>query len=133
MTSPQLSEATVIVTGASRGFGRGTATALAKAGAQVVGVARDADALNDVREELGSAFTPIVADATDPVVAGQLIDTILTEKCRAFAEDDIMRQVQAWQRDSFLRDLRSSYRQRQSAEPLSPGWIVGSTPALEFS
>jgi flavin-dependent dehydrogenase len=65
-------------------------------------------------------------------LAGQLIDTILTEKCRSFAEDDVMRQVQAWQRDSFLRELRSTYRQRQSVDPLSPGWIVGSAPALEF-
>jgi flavin-dependent dehydrogenase len=66
-------------------------------------------------------------------LAGQLIDTILTEKCRAFAEDDVMQQVQAWQRDSFVRDLRSTYRQRQRIEPLSPGWIVGTAPALEFS
>jgi len=65
--------------------------------------------------------------------AGQLIDAILTEKCRAFDDDDVMRQVQAWQRDSFLRDLRSTYRQRQRVEPLSPGWIVRSAPALEFS
>jgi flavin-dependent dehydrogenase len=66
-------------------------------------------------------------------LAGQLIDTILTEKCGAFAEDDVMRQVQAWQRDSVLRELRSIYRQRQSVDPLSPGWIVGTAPALEFS
>jgi len=66
-------------------------------------------------------------------LAGQLIDTILTEKCRAFAEDDVMRQAQAWQQDSFLRELRSTYRQRQSLDPLSPGWIVGTAPALEFS
>jgi len=66
-------------------------------------------------------------------LAGQLIDTILTEKCRAFAEDDVMRQVQAWQRDSFLRELRSTYHERQGVDPLSSGWIVGSTPALEFS
>jgi flavin-dependent dehydrogenase len=66
-------------------------------------------------------------------LAGQLIDTILTEKCRAFAEDDVMQQVQAWQRDCFVRDLRSTYRQRQRIEPLSPGWIVGTAPALEFS
>jgi len=66
-------------------------------------------------------------------LAGQLIDTILTEKCDAFAEDDVIRQVQAWQRDSVLRELRSTYRRRQSADPLSPGWIVGTAPALEFS
>jgi NAD(P)-dependent dehydrogenase (short-subunit alcohol dehydrogenase family) len=74
MTTQQLSGTTAIVTGASRGFGRGIAVALAKAGAQVVGVARDAGALDEVREQLGGAFTPVTADAADPVVAGQLID-----------------------------------------------------------
>jgi NAD(P)-dependent dehydrogenase (short-subunit alcohol dehydrogenase family) len=74
MTTQQLSGTTAIVTGASRGFGRGIATALTKAGAQVVGVARDGAALDEVREQLGDAFTPVVADAADPVVAGQLID-----------------------------------------------------------
>jgi 2-polyprenyl-6-methoxyphenol hydroxylase-like FAD-dependent oxidoreductase len=66
-------------------------------------------------------------------LAGQLIEKILTEKCRAFAEDDVMAQVQAWQRDSLLRELRSTYRQEQSVDPLSQGWIVATAPALEFS
>ena len=66
-------------------------------------------------------------------LAGQLIETILTEKCRVFSEDDVMRQVQAWQRDSLLRELRSIYRQEQSADPLSQDWIVGTEAALEFS
>jgi NAD(P)-dependent dehydrogenase (short-subunit alcohol dehydrogenase family) len=74
MTTPQLSGTTAVVTGASRGFGRGVAAALAQAGAHVVGVARDASALEEVREQLGAAFTPVAADAADPVVAGQLID-----------------------------------------------------------
>jgi hypothetical protein len=66
-------------------------------------------------------------------LAGQLIEKILTEKCRAFSEDDVMAQVQAWQRDSLLRKLRSTYRQEQSVDPLSQGWIVATAPALEFS
>src|SRR5215472_9694622 len=41
--------ATALVTGASRGFGRGIATALSGAGAQVVGVARDRGALDEPR------------------------------------------------------------------------------------
>jgi flavin-dependent dehydrogenase len=65
-------------------------------------------------------------------LAGQLIDTVLTEKCRTFA-DDVMQQVQTWQRDSFLRELRSTYRREQSISPLTEGWIVGAAPALEFS
>jgi NAD(P)-dependent dehydrogenase (short-subunit alcohol dehydrogenase family) len=74
MTTQQLSGTTAIVTGASRGFGRGIAAALTRAGAHVVGVARDAAVLDEVREQLGTAFTPVAADAADPVVAGQLID-----------------------------------------------------------
>jgi NADP-dependent 3-hydroxy acid dehydrogenase YdfG len=65
---------TAVVTGASRGFGRAIATALSQAGAQVVGVARDRAWLEDLQAQLGEAFTPVVADAADPVVAGQLID-----------------------------------------------------------
>ena len=55
-------------------------------------------------------------------LAGKLIETIVTEKCRVLSEDDVMRQVQAWQRDSLLRELRSIYRQEQSADPLSQGF-----------
>jgi NAD(P)-dependent dehydrogenase (short-subunit alcohol dehydrogenase family) len=69
-----ISGTTAIVTGASRGFGRATAITLAKAGAHVVGIARDRERLEQVRAELGDTFTPVVADATDPVLAGELID-----------------------------------------------------------
>src|SRR5690348_6183788 len=65
---------TALVTGASRGFGRGIATVLAEAGAAVVCVARDQADLAELRTELGETFTPVVADAADPVVAGALID-----------------------------------------------------------
>jgi NAD(P)-dependent dehydrogenase (short-subunit alcohol dehydrogenase family) len=74
MTTQQLSGTTAIVTGASRGFGRGIAAALTEAGAHVVGVARDATALEAVRDQLGDSFTPVAADAADPLVAGRLID-----------------------------------------------------------
>jgi 2-polyprenyl-6-methoxyphenol hydroxylase-like FAD-dependent oxidoreductase len=66
-------------------------------------------------------------------LAGQLIETILTEKCGSFSEDGVMRQVQAWQQDSFLRELRSTYRQEQIINPLSQEWIVDTAAALEFS
>jgi 2-polyprenyl-6-methoxyphenol hydroxylase-like FAD-dependent oxidoreductase len=66
-------------------------------------------------------------------LAGQLIETILTDKCREFSHDDVMQQVQAWQRDSFLRELRATYRREQDADPLSQEWIVRTAPELEFS
>jgi NAD(P)-dependent dehydrogenase (short-subunit alcohol dehydrogenase family) len=64
---------TAIVTGASRGFGRAIATALSTAGAHVIGVARTGALLDEVRGELGSGFTPVVADAADPATADRLI------------------------------------------------------------
>jgi NAD(P)-dependent dehydrogenase (short-subunit alcohol dehydrogenase family) len=74
MSAADLSGITAIVTGASRGLGRGIAAALAGAGAQVVGVATDRARLEEVRGQLGDGFIPVAADAADPVVAGKLID-----------------------------------------------------------
>ncbi len=74
MSDHELAGATALVTGASRGFGRGIATALNRAGAQVVGVARDRAALDELHAELGGSFIAVPADAADPIVAGQLID-----------------------------------------------------------
>jgi NAD(P)-dependent dehydrogenase (short-subunit alcohol dehydrogenase family) len=75
MSRHEIAGATALVTGASRGFGRGIATALSRAGAQVVGVARERGPLEELKAELGRAFTVVPADAADPVAAGQLIDT----------------------------------------------------------
>jgi NAD(P)-dependent dehydrogenase (short-subunit alcohol dehydrogenase family) len=63
----------VLVTGASRGFGRAIATAFRAAGAEVVGVARDRGALEALRDQLGAAFVPEAADAADPAAAARLI------------------------------------------------------------
>jgi NAD(P)-dependent dehydrogenase (short-subunit alcohol dehydrogenase family) len=64
---------TAVVAGASRGLGRGIARALAAAGAQVVAVARNGPAL----DELAATSTNIkteVADAASEAVAWRLID-----------------------------------------------------------
>lgn len=74
MSDKELAGSVALVTGASRGFGRGIATALSVAGAQVVGVARDRAALEELRAVLGESFTAVPADAADPNVAGHLID-----------------------------------------------------------
>ncbi len=66
-------------------------------------------------------------------IAGQLVETVVAKKRDSFSEDDVMRQVQAWQRDAFLQELRSVYRHEQTANPLSHEWIVSTAPALEFS
>jgi short-subunit dehydrogenase len=74
MPGNEITGAAALVTGASRGFGSGIATVLSKAGANVVGVARDRGPLEEMRAQLGESFTAVPADAADPVVAGQLID-----------------------------------------------------------
>lgn len=74
MNHNDLAGTTAIVTGASRGFGRGIATALSAAGAHVVGVARSRAQLDEVRDQLGDTLTAVVADAADPATAGRLIN-----------------------------------------------------------
>jgi NAD(P)-dependent dehydrogenase (short-subunit alcohol dehydrogenase family) len=64
---------TVLVTGASRGFGLAVAAAYAAQGARVIGVARDADRLAAVRDRLGDTFTPVVGDAAEPETADRLL------------------------------------------------------------
>jgi flavin-dependent dehydrogenase len=57
-------------------------------------------------------------------IAGQLVETVLVEHSSRFDDDTVMRQVQAWQRDSLLSELRSIYRDEQSTNPLSRDWIA---------
>ena len=66
-------------------------------------------------------------------LAGQLVDTVLAGKSSDFGDDAAMRQVQAWQRDSLLHELRSTYRQEQVKNPVSSDWIVATTPVLQSS
>ncbi|OBK23662.1 halogenase [Mycobacterium asiaticum] len=57
-------------------------------------------------------------------VAGQLVETVVGQKSQSFADDHVVRQVQAWQGDLFLRELRAVYRHEQPTNPISHDWIV---------
>jgi NAD(P)-dependent dehydrogenase (short-subunit alcohol dehydrogenase family) len=72
MTVRELSGTTAIATGASKGFGRATAIALAGRGAHVVGVARSEPGLDQLRQELRDRFEFEVADAADPSLPERL-------------------------------------------------------------
>ncbi len=61
-----------VVTGASSGLGRRAAVALAAAGAQVVGVARRADALDTLCAEIGPNAAAVTADVADRDAVQQL-------------------------------------------------------------
>lgn len=69
----ELSDRTAMIVGASRGLGRGIATAAAQAGATVVAVARSQTPLAELAAE-ADAIQFEVADAADPVAAGVLLD-----------------------------------------------------------
>jgi len=131
MSLQDLSGTTAIVTGASKGFGRGVAGALAHAGAHVIGVARDPARLEQVRAELGQSFTPVVADAADPVIAGQLIDAYQprTLVLNAGAQP-LTRPVHQHTWETFSRnwhvDTRQVFNWTREAliRPLAPGSAV---------
>jgi NAD(P)-dependent dehydrogenase (short-subunit alcohol dehydrogenase family) len=131
MTTAQLAGSTAVVTGASRGFGKAIAAALVQAGAQVTGVARDGARLDGVRAELGAGFTPVAADAADPVVAGHVIDQyqprLLVLAAGAAPLSRPLHQ-QTWQ--SFSRvwevDVQQVFHWTREAllRPLAPGSAV---------
>ncbi|NUP48015.1 MAG: SDR family oxidoreductase [Catenulispora sp.] len=122
---------TVVVTGASRGFGAAIAAALVGRGHRVVGVARTAEALAQVHRELGSAFIPVVADATAAVTARTLIEQyqpkVLVLNAGAMPGIGPVHE-QTW--ESFSRnwqvDTQHVFHWIQAAlrQPLPPGSLV---------
>ncbi len=65
----------VIVTGGSRGFGRGMVEVLATEGATVYALARNADHLDQLKREI-SGIQTCVADVRDPQVAPRILREI---------------------------------------------------------
>lgn len=57
---------TAVITGVTSGIGRATALALQAAGADVIGLGRDAERLSALRDELGARFTTLTADLSRP-------------------------------------------------------------------
>jgi NAD(P)-dependent dehydrogenase (short-subunit alcohol dehydrogenase family) len=137
-----LAGTTAIVTGASRGFGRGIATALASVGAHVVGVARDDARLDTLRGELAD-FTAVTADAAAPATAPRLIDEYQPRTvvlCAGAAPQMSPLQEQSW--ESFSRnwnvDVAQAFHWIRHAlrRPLAPGStmiVVSSGAAINGS
>ena len=69
MTAPR----TVLVTGASSGFGAAVVRRFALDGARVVAAARRADRLAGLAADLGADVLPVVLDVTDPEAVAQIL------------------------------------------------------------
>ena len=128
MGDGQIAGVTAVVTGASRGLGRGIAVALSNAGARVIGIARERGPLEELRSELGDSFTAVTADAADPVAAGHLIDAyrpgILVLNAGA---SPLPRPIQRHTWETFSRnwdvDVKQAFHWTREAltAPLAPG------------
>ena len=128
-----LSNKTTIVVGASRGLGRGIATALAEVGAPVVAVARTEAALAELTGNLGRdhAIQPEVADASEPAVAGSLLDRYEPQAVILVAGATPLPrplQLQTWETFSlnWQTDVRIAFYWVREAllKPLRPGSTV---------
>ena len=64
---------TVIVTGGSRGLGRGIVEAFAEKGANVVAIARNQEHLDQLCREIDGNLDAVSADVTDPVATAKIM------------------------------------------------------------
>jgi NAD(P)-dependent dehydrogenase (short-subunit alcohol dehydrogenase family) len=131
MSIADLAETTAVVTGASRGFGRAIATSLVARGAHVVGVARSDAQLEEVHQQLGDSFIPVVADLADDTLAARMIAdyrprlVVLNAGATPVAAP---LQEQTWERFSqnWEVDVQHVFRFVRQAliSPLPPGSMV---------
>jgi NAD(P)-dependent dehydrogenase (short-subunit alcohol dehydrogenase family) len=125
-----LSGKTTVVVGATRGLGRGIATALAEAGASVVAIGRTAAACTDPANGAGTIEAEI-ADARDATVAGSLLDRYEPQAVVLVAgATPLMRplQRQTWETFSvnWHTDVKIAFHWLREAllKPLRPGSTV---------
>ncbi|OBG33252.1 short-chain dehydrogenase [Mycobacterium alsense] len=132
---------TALVVGASRGLGRGIATAASGAGASVIAVSRGATTFPDPRS--GGGVHAVVADAADPSVPGSLVDQYDPQILVLVAgASPLMRPLQHHTWESFSAnwntDVRIAFHWLREAllKPLRPGSrvvVVSSGAALAGS
>jgi short-subunit dehydrogenase len=97
----------VVITGASEGIGRALALRLARDGARLTLVARNAERLDSLRSEceaLGAEVMTVAADLDDPAVAAQVVEAATT---RFDALDVLVNNagITMWSRFEALGDL----------------------------
>jgi NAD(P)-dependent dehydrogenase (short-subunit alcohol dehydrogenase family) len=116
-----------VVVGASRGLGRGVAESLSAAGASVLAIARDRTGLDELRAAHPSIDVK-VADATDPAVAGDVIEAHVADILAVVAgATPVLHPIhhQTWETFSlpWHVDVRIAFNWLREAllKPLRPG------------
>lgn len=71
----EIMKKTILITGASRGFGRIWAEAFLRRGDQVVATSRQAENLRDLTDRYGQAFLPLELDVTDKAACLRAVET----------------------------------------------------------
>ncbi|AEN09179.1 MULTISPECIES: SDR family oxidoreductase [unclassified Streptomyces] len=130
-----LKDRVYIVTGASRGLGNATATALAADGAKVIVSGRDEKGVTAAADELGEDAVGVVADNADPSAAQRLVDTAKERFGRldgilisvggpapGFVADNTDDQWQSAFESVFLGAVRLA---RTAAAALGEGGVIG--------
>jgi NAD(P)-dependent dehydrogenase (short-subunit alcohol dehydrogenase family) len=109
-----LSGRAAIVTGATRGIGRGVVEALVREGAQVLLCARDPAALDVVAKEIGHDAVAFACDITQPTTA----EAVVNECRRVFGRVDILinnagvatvRKVDALTEEQWQEDFNNNF------------------------
>ncbi|MBL8298721.1 MAG: SDR family oxidoreductase [Rhodanobacteraceae bacterium] len=147
----QLDNKVAIVTGASRGIGRAIVTTLAQEGAQVVAVARSAEALDELVAALPVPGLAVVADLREPKSAQAVVDAalqafnrldVLVNNAGATVRGDFLALDDAAWHDGFALKFFAAMRLSRAAWPAlrdSQGSIVnvigigGRTGSAEFT
>ena len=130
-----LKDRVYIVTGASRGLGNATATALAADGAKVIVSGRDEKGVTAAAAELGEDAVGVVADNADPSAAQRPVDTAKERFGRldgilisvggpapGFVADNTDDQWQSAFESVFLGAVRLA---RTAAAALGEGGVIG--------
>ena len=129
---------TAIVTGGSRGLGRGIVRTLAAEGMRVIAVARNVDDLAALKSEIDGSVETIAADIADPIATSRIMQETLPDALVLNAgARPLMRPIHTHTWESFSvnweTDVKAAFLWTREAMtlPLRPGSkvIIGSSGA----